>query len=101
MLCARCKANGQGRCASPGKETDAVSLGINAGYRCAGRTENAVALDNQTGEDGGFAWLCSHYPVYWARSEEHTSELQSPCNLVCRLLLEKKNNRYIHRTILD
>src|SRR5256885_11891818 len=27
------------------------------------------------------------------RSEEHTSELQSPCNLVCRLLLEKKNTR--------
>src|SRR5256885_7271514 len=33
------------------------------------------------------------------RSEEHTSELQSPCNLVCRLLLEKKNtqtNSVIH-----
>src|SRR5256885_12655516 len=32
------------------------------------------------------------------RSEEHTSELQSPCNLVCRLLLEKKkktNERYL------
>src|SRR5256885_12968827 len=28
------------------------------------------------------------------RSEEHTSELQSPCNLVCRLLLEKKNNTH-------
>src|SRR5256885_11693709 len=28
----------------------------------------------------------------FARSEEHTSELQSPCNLVCRLLLEKKKN---------
>src|SRR5205807_9735549 len=28
----------------------------------------------------------------YKRSEEHTSELQSPCNLVCRLLLEKKNN---------
>src|SRR5688500_19227608 len=27
-----------------------------------------------------------------SRSEEHTSELQSPCNLVCRLLLEKKKN---------
>src|SRR3989454_9839662 len=27
------------------------------------------------------------------RSEEHTSELQSPCNLVCRLLLEKKNTK--------
>src|SRR5256885_5500022 len=29
-------------------------------------------------------------PLLPARSEEHTSELQSPCNLVCRLLLEKK-----------
>src|SRR5256885_9997857 len=27
------------------------------------------------------------------RSEEHTSELQSPCNLVCRLLLEKKKSK--------
>src|SRR2546426_2495777 len=42
-------------------------------------------------DDGGVAArldraarACSH------RSEEHTSELQSPCNLVCRLLLEKK-----------
>src|SRR5688572_31966035 len=33
-------------------------------------------------------------PAIWrARSEEHTSELQSQSNLVCRLLLEKKNNR--------
>src|SRR5215467_6357974 len=30
-----------------------------------------------------------------ARSEEHTSELQSPCNLVCRLLLEKKKKKSI------
>src|SRR5256885_9510067 len=30
------------------------------------------------------------------RSEEHTSELQSPCNLVCRLLLEKKKKKVIH-----
>src|SRR5256885_5639807 len=29
------------------------------------------------------------------RSEEHTSELQSPCNLVCRLLLEKKNDKFV------
>src|SRR2546426_8831538 len=28
------------------------------------------------------------------RSEEHTSELQSPCNLACRLLLEKKKKQY-------
>src|SRR5256885_5024834 len=33
------------------------------------------------------------------RSEEHTSELQSPCNLVCRLLLEKKKNIYNHHTL--
>src|ERR1022692_3280131 len=32
------------------------------------------------------------------RSEEHTSELQSPCNLVCRLLLEKKKKNIIQRT---
>src|ERR1039457_7361709 len=30
-----------------------------------------------------------------SRSEEHTSELQSPYNLVCRLLIAKKNNKYI------
>src|SRR5256885_6659776 len=30
------------------------------------------------------------------RSEEHTSELQSPCNLVCRLLLEKKKKHNTH-----
>src|SRR2546426_11275885 len=32
------------------------------------------------------------------RSEEHTSELQSPCNLVCRLLLEKKK-KHVHNTM--
>src|ERR1039457_6812909 len=37
---------------------------------------------------GDSAHTTEKYGVY--RSEEHTSELQSPCNLVCRLLLEKK-----------
>src|SRR5256885_10033245 len=32
-----------------------------------------------------------------SRSEEHTSELQSPCNLVCRLLLEKKKKKQERR----
>src|SRR5256885_12178672 len=36
-----------------------------------------------------------------ARSEEHTSELQSPCNLVCRLLLEKKKKSYYSATVDD
>src|SRR2546426_1575511 len=35
------------------------------------------------------------------RSEEHTSELQSPCNLVCRLLLEKKKKRKKRRYQID
>src|SRR2546426_4782754 len=34
-----------------------------------------------------------HRHIIEQRSEEHTSELQSPCNLVCRLLLEKKKLR--------
>src|SRR5687768_18101986 len=34
---------------------------------------------------------CDIFPAIWARSEEHTSELQSRLHLVCRLLLEKKN----------
>src|ERR1039457_5541465 len=36
-------------------------------------------------------WCITRWIV--ARSEEHTSELQSPCNLVCRLLLEKKKKK--------
>src|SRR2546426_4358505 len=35
------------------------------------------------------------------RSEEHTSELQSPCNLVCRLLLEKKKHNILKVDTLD
>src|SRR5256885_9337910 len=40
-------------------------------------------------QGGRRLWLAVHFAVV-KRSEEHTSELQSPCNLVCRLLLEKK-----------
>src|SRR2546426_3532396 len=35
--------------------------------------------------------------IHRLRSEEHTSELQSPCNLVCRLLLEKKKKTAVAR----
>src|SRR2546426_7160155 len=45
-------------------------------------------------------WVAKSVPS--DRSEEHTSELQSPCNLVCRLLLEKKkhNTNYYRATLL-
>src|SRR2546426_6784980 len=36
-----------------------------------------------------------------SRSEEHTSELQSPCNLVCRLLLEKKKKKNYYNITHD
>src|SRR5256885_2736020 len=39
------------------------------------------------------AALAEAVPLPPPRSEEHTSELQSPCNLVCRLLLEKKKKK--------
>src|SRR2546426_6235078 len=47
----------------------------------------APRRERQSHESGG-----CHGSALRARSEEHTSELQSPCNLVCRLLLEKKKN---------
>src|SRR5688500_303866 len=50
-------------------------------YERRGRRSNS-RYDDGYGYYGGSNQL---------RSEEHTSELQSPCNLVCRLLLEKKN----------
>mgnify|MGYP000751671473 CR=1 FL=1 len=55
-----------------------------------GGAGNDNALDGEAGNDtidGGSG------DDIIGRSEEHTSELQSPCNLVCRLLLEKKNNK--------
>src|SRR2546426_7306167 len=50
--------------------------------------EDTISLDEVFGEEGTRGSL----PVA-ERSEEHTSELQSPCNLVCRLLLEKKKKK--------
>src|SRR5258708_22754506 len=39
------------------------------------------------------------FTLSWMRSEEHTSELQSPDHLVCRLLLEKKKHKFRKTTI--
>src|SRR2546426_6763652 len=36
--------------------------------------------------------------LFVGRSEEHTSKLQSPCNLVCRLLLEKKKKKTYYKS---
>src|SRR5256885_6736730 len=47
-----------------------------------------------------FAQLRGVIPKSRQRSEEHTSELQSPCNLVCRLLLEKKKKHTTKRHVV-
>src|SRR5256885_6064635 len=59
----------------------------------SGKRGAVVAINPQTGAILAMVSTPSYDPTALAvhdRSEEHTSELQSPCNLVCRLLLEKK-----------
>src|SRR5256885_12946599 len=68
-------------------------------------------------DQGMVTWVATRRPGRWSegstrsrngaapvaplsRSEEHTSELQSPCNLVCRLLLEKKKKKPYHTDTL-
>src|SRR2546426_622747 len=58
----------------------------------------AEALDVSV-EDIQAMVLGGHGDTMVPRSEEHTSELQSPCNLVCRLLLEKKKKETIKQAI--
>src|SRR3989454_9394395 len=63
------------RCALPGEKVD---QGENAALRQHREREQQQECGEQVDD---------------LRSEEHTSELQSPCNLVCRLLLEKKKKK--------
>src|SRR3712207_6896357 len=56
-----------------------------------GRSPSSAAW--RCGDRGWSRWVSpACWPPAWARSEEHTSELQSRQYLVCRLLLEKKKN---------
>src|SRR5256885_11761242 len=61
------------------------------------RVQKLLALRGGQGQPGGVGGIeldqIVGHGVSW-RSEEHTSELQSPCNLVCRLLLEKKKKKH-------
>src|SRR2546426_11091058 len=77
------------------------ALPIFASLACLPLARALVVPRTEPGPRGD-AWVREHYcslsswifrkPWGDGRSEEHTSELQSPCNLVCRLLLEKKKN---------
>src|SRR5690606_41700913 len=63
------------------------------------RTPCAVTPSRRAGDRTPRCWVCQDsripLPSSSMRSEEHTSELQSRENLVCRLLLEKKKNKLI------
>src|SRR5256885_8830171 len=71
-----------GHMAFPGGRASAGDASARAVAEREAREEVALHL-----QDSHWIGALSDLPV---RSEEHTSELQSPCNLVCRLLLEKK-----------
>src|SRR2546426_3755306 len=67
-------------------------------FRSGERGGGRLVDDPEHVEAGDLAGILGGLPLavieigrHGHRSEEHTSELQSPCNLVCRLLLEKKN----------
>src|SRR5256885_12704656 len=62
---------------------DALPISASAGHDTVLSPWPTLYFDNRQGAG----------PTEPPRSEEHTSELQSPCNLVCRLLLEKKKKK--------
>src|SRR5256885_9891497 len=64
-------------------------------FRSYAMTDKKAAGEMMDKAGEWFARAASINPDRETRSEEHTSELQSPCNLVCRLLLEKKKNELL------
>src|SRR2546426_2639556 len=78
-------------------QRDAVAAAPRRGERllepALGQQRGAVALRACIGGPQ------ARRPPVLLRSEEHTSELQSPCNLVCRLLLEKKKQNTVQTCI--
>src|SRR5256885_11958450 len=76
---------------------DALPISSLAARRLVARTAPCFVAVRDRLED-----YLGHSVLRWslaARSEEHTSELQSPCNLVCRLLLEKKKKKSYNNLI--
>src|SRR2546426_7282910 len=59
-----------------------------------GKRQRVAPRGLPTRRDKQGPWWAGAPRTAGMRSEEHTSELQSPCNLVCRLLLEKKKKKH-------
>src|SRR5256885_3014773 len=71
------------------------ALPIFRSLRCCRQFSGATPLCGCSVSMRARSWLTQICSIPPPRSEEHTSELQSPCNLVCRLLLEKKKELQI------
>src|SRR5256885_2944038 len=84
------------RTSRAGRETQRFGDAFIRGYRCIRRLAAGPMTDLFVGESERAGTLVALKVARdrqdEQRSEEHTSELQSPCNLVCRLLLEKKKD---------
>src|SRR5947208_7349202 len=79
------------------RSSDLVERSVARGADALGDEENAQGEDDDAAADRDADQPAEHRRPSAAiapRSEEHTSELQSPDHLVCRLLLEKKNTRH-------
>src|SRR5256885_12046061 len=72
------------------------SVRVEAACRVAGNDTDRLEREGRAAVPlRAAAARCAAPARHQPRSEEHTSELQSPCNLVCRLLLEKKKKRHL------
>src|SRR2546427_11471206 len=73
--------------------TEIYTLSLHDALPICGRDLGGAESQGGPGCDPG---VCGRPQTRQCRSEEHTSELQSQSNLVCRLLLEKKKNELTH-----
>src|SRR5438477_12114350 len=95
LLCFACAGSHRDLHSFPTRRSSDLDVGARDEGLGAGPGDDG-ALDRVFGRDalGRVAELGHHLVVEGVRSEEHTSELQSHVNLVCRLLLEKKKSAY-------
>src|SRR2546430_11464775 len=82
-----------------GQVREEIHLSIENLAQQGTRILGASQMLAQQRSQAGFGAIGDHFDGIDERSEEHTSELQSQSNLVCRLLLEKKKLHYIRPTI--
>src|SRR5256885_8655065 len=77
--------------------TEIYTLSLHDALPISIHSPTTASLDRQSAERSPTFSTSPREPPSLPRSEEHTSELQSPCNLVCRLLLEKKKKHQSHK----